>query len=362
MTILLGIATAFLVATSLLPLLPVAHGIVRVGDFPRQQVIFLAVVLLAVSAFAAEPSAALRVIQLVLAAVALTQFWHILPYTRLWRRETADFHPGRDEGHAFRLMAANVKMSNRDYDTLRRVIEERKPDIVILMEVDEPWAEALRPALEAFTEVVAQPQENSYGMLLASKFPLSDTGVQYLLTDGVPSIITTVSLTEEDRFRLYAIHPEPPVPHMGTEGRDGETSLVALRVREEKLPVIVTGDLNDVAWSLTTRRFRKVSRLLDPRIGRTVFSTFDARYPLARWPLDHLFHSPEFRLKDMHRLPAGGSDHFPVEFDLVLCERPKSESRPEKANGEDIERARELAQQARERDEEPIGSDWEKPA
>src|SRR5690606_7180299 len=234
--------------------------------------------------------------QVVLAAISMVQLYHIIPFTPVWRKQSADYDPASDQGEGFRLLACNVKMSNRDFDGLAVLIRESDPDLFVLMEVDEKWLAGLAGLLAAYPHVVAQPQDNSYGMVLASKFELRDQKVQYLLTEGVPSIITDVVTPAEQVFRLYFIHPEPPVPHRGAEGRDGETGLVALKVREEKKPVIVTGDLNDVAWSGTTERFRRISRLLDPRIGRKVFSTFDARYPLIRWPLDHLFHSPEFRL------------------------------------------------------------------
>jgi endonuclease/exonuclease/phosphatase (EEP) superfamily protein YafD len=353
------ILTGLLLLATVVPHIPLAHGIVRIGDFPRQQIAVAAIVLVAAS-LVLETSLTRHVVQLVLAAIALVQIANVLPFTPLWRRQSADYDPVRDrDGKPFRLIACNVKQANDRYAALVDIVAKHDPDLVVLMEVDHAWLDALDGLLSDFPHVVREPRDNSYGMVLASRFPLSKVAVADLLTEGVPSIRATVSLSDDLLFRLYAIHPEPPVPHRGSEGRDGETGLVALKVREEELPVLVTGDLNDVAWSGTTRRFRRVSRLLDPRIGRKVFSTFDARYPVIRWPLDHLFHSPEFRLKAMQRLPACGSDHFPVLFDMVLCANGKAEARPEPADKNDVHRARKLADQAKRRDERPIGSDWE---
>lgn len=359
MLLVLEILTGLLFLTTIVPHIPAAHGLVRIGDFPRQQIAVAALVLLAVSLFL-ETGPTRHIIQLFLASIALVQIAHVLPFTPVWRRQSADYEPDRDlDGKPFRLIACNVKQSNDQYSTLEEIVSERTPDIVVLMEVDQTWLDALDGLLSGFAHLVCEPRDNSYGMVLASRLPLSKVEVADLLTEGVPSIRATVSLSKQLEFRLYAIHPEPPVPHRGSGGRDGETGLVAMMARDESLPVLVTGDLNDVAWSGTTRRFRRISRLLDPRIGRKVFSTFDARYPAMRWPLDHLFHSPHFRLKAMQRLPACGSDHFPVMFDLVLCPNGKAESRPERAKANDIDRAQGLAGQAKQRDQRPIGTDWE---
>jgi hypothetical protein len=51
---------------------------------------------------------------------------------------------------------------------------------------------------------------------------------------------------------------------------------------------------------------------VEPRKGRGFYSTFHARVPGFRFPLDHIFHSDTFRLVTLLRLPYAGSDHFPV--------------------------------------------------
>lgn len=362
MIVAISILTLLLVVVTALPLVPVAHGLVRIGDFPRQQFLAIAAGTLLAAAIWGDWSTVWLVLMGALALVIAVQAWEIAEFTPLWPAQSAILDPSREDGARLRLVAANVKMSNDRFAETSRVLAGADADIVVLMEVDRRWIDGLDDLLASYPHKVLRPQDNSYGMVLASRLPLHDVKVECLLTDGIPSIVATVEAAGGPTFRLYCIHPEPPVPHRGTEGRDGETSLVALKVREEDEPVIVTGDLNDVAWSRTTRRFRRISGLLDPRVGRRVFSTFDARLPFLRWPLDHLFHSAEFRLVGMRRLPPCGSDHFPVRFDLALCSEPRAGAGQETADRSDIERAEELVERAEVRDSTPIGTDWEKPA
>ena len=158
------------------------------------------------------------------------------------------------------------------------------------------------------------PLDNLYGMHLFSRLPLGQEEVCYLVEEDVPSIHATIELRSGDKVRAHFLHPAPPSPTENAESaeRDAELVIVARSVAESDMPVIVAGDLNDVAWSATTRLFRKISGLLDPRVGRGAFNTFHVDYPFLRWPLDHLFHSGHFTLVELQRLPDIGSDHFPL--------------------------------------------------
>jgi endonuclease/exonuclease/phosphatase (EEP) superfamily protein YafD len=92
--------------------------------------------------------------------------------------------------------------------------------------------------------------------------------------------------------------------------------MVGRELAEDPKPAIVAGDLNDVAWSHTSRLFRRLSGLIDPRIGRGFYNSYHAEHWWMRWPLDHVFYGPEFLLRDLKRLPPFGSDHFPLLIDL----------------------------------------------
>jgi endonuclease/exonuclease/phosphatase (EEP) superfamily protein YafD len=93
--------------------------------------------------------------------------------------------------------------------------------------------------------------------------------------------------------------------------------LVARAVAEDQGAAwIVAGDFNDVAWSHTTRLFKRLSGLHDPRIGRGLLNTYHARRPLLRYPLDHTFMSAGFAVHELRRVRAPGSDHFAVKLRL----------------------------------------------
>lgn len=311
--------TGLLVLCTLLPMVRSGVWWIRGLDFPRLQ-------LTAVSAL-------VLVAQLVLhplddpwtfaivganAGVLAWQAWWIVPYTRL---KAVEVEPCTDrEAPRLRVLASNVLMTNRDADRLVALVRKEQPDILIAVETDAWWEARLDTLHDLLPHALKQPLDNLYGMHVYSRIPLEDGEVRYLVEDDIPSMHAVLTVADGRRVALHCLHPRPPSPTEAdsSEERDAELVTVGRAAAGSPLPTIVAGDLNDVAWSRTTRLFRKVSGLLDPRVGRGMYNTFHARLPGLRWPLDHLFHSRHFTLVGMRRLPDVGSDHFPILVELSL--------------------------------------------
>jgi endonuclease/exonuclease/phosphatase (EEP) superfamily protein YafD len=286
---------------------------VRACDFPRAQIAILTAATLAgVLAFTERDALALTLAAALLGCLCI-QLMVILPYTPLWPVEVKP--SGAPPGpRTISLMIANVLMDNREADRLKDIIWANDPDLVLAVETDEWWCAHLEGALPHHRFRIAHPLSNTYGMVLLSRLELVDPEVRFLLKPDIPSIRTGVRLRSGDVITLYGLHPEPPSPTEADTSlpRDAELVLAGREIAESDQPEIVAGDLNDVAWSHTSRLFRRISRMLDPRVGRGMYNTFHARHRFLRWPLDHVFLSDTFLVRDLKRLPAFGSDHFPI--------------------------------------------------
>lgn len=314
-------------AASYLPLIRKEDWWIRVFDFPRLQIFALGLVAFSVFwVFWGAHSASGWAVLLVLASALLIQAYRIYPYTRMAAKQVIAAGADADADAVLALLVANVLMDNRESARLLDLVREHRPDIALLLEPDAWWEGQLRSIEESYPFTVKQPLGNKYGMLLYSRLPLIDPKIKYLVREGVPSMHTQVRLRSGVGVWLHCVHPEPPSPTEADTSapRDAELLLVGRHVKERDGPTIVTGDLNDVAWSHTTTLFQKTSGLLDPRRGRGMFNTFHARIPFMRWPLDHVFHSTHFAVAELKRLPAFGSDHFPFYVRLVC--QPRAEA------------------------------------
>ncbi|MGB1950045.1 MAG: endonuclease/exonuclease/phosphatase family protein [Marinobacter sp.] len=325
---------------------------IRVCEFPRIQIACLTVLVAVIALGFGEGDARGWVLGLC-ATVLVLQMFRILPWTRLWPLQVQNAEPGQKE-RCVTLLVANVLTPNRNSEGLIRQVRERQPDVLLTLESDQWWGDQLDQAFGDWPTIVRVPLDNLYGMHLYSRLPLEEAEVKYLIQDDIPSIHGWLKLPSGDRIRLHALHPRPPAPSESEESlwRDAELLLVGEQIRKGGYPAVVAGDLNDVAWSRTTRLFCRVSGMLDPRRGRGMFNTFHAGHWFLRWPLDHVFTTEHFTLGNIERLAPFGSDHFPML--ATLCFRPSRSDEHEapEADREERQEARENIREGKAREQE----------
>ena len=297
-------------------LIPSDQWWIRGADFPRLQILVVGFITFVLFLVLEHPWTWFNQLLFIgLIAALAYQLKMVLPYTFVWKNQVKQVKQDQlDPQRQISLIVSNVLTTNNQYHLLIEQIQTHQPDLVLTLETDQTWQNELSVIEADYPYRVAVPLDNLYGMHLYSKLKLSNTQVKFILSDEIPSIHTTVILRSGQPVRLYCLHPKPPSPTEAKDStlRDAELLIVGDQIKDMDESCIVMGDLNDVAWSRTTRLFQRISGLLDPRVGRHYVNTFHADYPFFRWSLDHVFHSTDFALVHMERLPHVGSDHFPV--------------------------------------------------
>lgn len=334
---------------TLIPFIAEDYWWIRVFDFPHTQLTILTMV--ALLTYFIKFDIKRRedyIFAIVLGACFTYQLLKIYPYLPHGNYELLEAS-AESEDLEIKFYIANVLQDNENPNILIQEIERRDADVLLFMETNSRWMNDIRKAVTAYPHRVEVPLDNTYGMLLYSKFPLKNAEERYLVDDSIPSIHAILQLPDGNEIQLYSIHPTPPMPqhNPSSTDRDAEMMLIAKSAKDHPLPVIVAGDFNDVAWSQSTKLFKDISGLLDPRIGRGFYNTFNAKSYVMRWPLDHFFASDEFRLVRMELGEDIESDHFPAFFVVKLEPEKAAEQTKEEASPNQKEDADEQIKEAR---------------
>ncbi|MFD1095853.1 endonuclease/exonuclease/phosphatase family protein [Salegentibacter chungangensis] len=328
------------VLLTLVPLIAADYWWIRMFDYPHIQLTLLT--LTAISAYFIRFDIKRYedyAFMIVLLACFTFQFLKIAPYTPITPYEINKTKKQAD----IKILTANVLQKNKEKDSLINEVKKHKPDVIVFTETDAAWQNAISKGFKEYPYRSEAPLDNTYGMLVYSKLPLIDPEVKYIVDDSIPSVHAKIELKNGEKIQLFAIHPTPPMPqhNPSSTDRDAEMMKIAKLTRESELPVIVIGDFNDVAWSSTTSLFKNVGGLLDIRVGRGFYNTFNAKSFLMRWSLDHIFLTEEFRLKEIGTGGETGSDHFPYYASLSLEPEKAEEQKPDSPSPEQLKDANE---------------------
>ncbi|RYD71402.1 MAG: endonuclease [Sphingobacteriales bacterium] len=346
MKIFLIVAAILFAIMILLPISKKEYWWIRIFDYPRVQISTGSILVIALILIYGYTSWPMIILMLILGAGTIYQAVLIYPYTPFSKVQTLKSQNLEPE-IKIKLLANNVRQVNKNIDKVLAAIGNSDPDIIVLMETDKTWYEGVKHLEEKYPFTLLEPLDNTYGMIFFSRLKIYNGKVKNLTDKEIPSIHCIVELPSGDKINLYCLHPQPPTPHSDTEKRDAEIIMVGKEIKKTGEPSIVCGDLNDVAWSHTTRLFQRISGMSDPRVGRGFFNTYNAFIPFFRFPLDHIFHTKHFRMVDLKRLKQVGSDHFPMFVALSYEPEKKNIKDIPKPDSDDHEEANEKIEQVK---------------
>nr|WP_299245879.1 endonuclease/exonuclease/phosphatase family protein [uncultured Halomonas sp.] len=311
-------------AASLIPFIESNAWWIRYLDYPRLQFALVLAALIGLHLLLGGLRRMMNWIVTVLAGVALaSHVYYLYPYV-LPVEESARSVAACPEDSRLKLLIANVKEANEHAERLFQIVQDTDPDLFLVMETDAWWdrqLDGLNDRLPHRVQYIPR-QAESYGMHLLSRYPLHDTRIRFRFDEHTPAINTRVRLPSGESIDFHGLHPRPPLYwSQSTLLRDAQLLATALDVRDGDTPAVLAGDFNAVAWESTFRRTLRIGKLLDPRVGRGFYPTYDAHNPVIAWPLDQVIFQDGLGLMNFERMPEFGSDHYPMLAEL--CHRPE---------------------------------------
>jgi endonuclease/exonuclease/phosphatase (EEP) superfamily protein YafD len=214
--------------------------------------------------------------------------------------------PSRDPAHLC-VLSMNVEWSNREGDEVLSLIRSLDPDVVALQEVDYWWRRKLEALRDLYPYQTYDRGSTRPGVaVLARTAPSDET---WFPLHGRGAVILRFG-EGEDSFRIATAHAFPPKTPRLYRLRNGQLDELAAGIDGGTTPLLLAGDLNTTPWSPVLREFEGRTRLRSARIGRGALPTWPSWNLLLGVPIDHVYHSEEFRVEELERIAVPGSDHL----------------------------------------------------
>lgn len=201
-------------------------------------------------------------------------------------------------------------------------------DVIGVSELSTPWQAAIESTTNAdgsprWPYKLALPEDrNASGMGIYSRHPIVSATPVYSPKGVFPTIDATID-APGGPIRVLVAHPPPPVNDFLVYARNTEILWLAERCAAQDVPTIVVGDFNETPFGRPIRAFAKRTGYTSARqlVGHAPtwsMALFGVRLPHAVGvTIDHCFVSHHFAPTKFRTGPNVGSDHLPVEVELV---------------------------------------------
>ncbi|MBN2498040.1 MAG: endonuclease/exonuclease/phosphatase family protein [Deltaproteobacteria bacterium] len=219
-------------------------------------------------------------------------------------------------GRKLRLLLLNVHTSNARHDAVLDLLREEDPDLIVLLEIDARWAQALSALRERYPHFAERPRPDNFGIAAYSRIATRSMRFEDIGAD-VPSIVAELD-ADGAPATVIGTHTMPPVSAWNAAQRNQQLEALAGRAREIRGPAILLGDLNASSWSPFFGDLIDASGLRDSREGFGVQASWPDGLLLLMVPIDHCLVSKGVGVLDRRVGPSVGSDHRPIVVDVVL--------------------------------------------
>ena len=214
-----------------------------------------------------------------------------------------------------RAVLMNLNALNENTEDVLNFIDQMKPDLLLLEEVTPRWAETLDT--RGYPHQLGKIREDCFGILLLSKYPLSNARVHSIGTADVPTLTADIYLPRGE-ISLIGTHPLPPFNGTYSAHRNAQLAELPELIKSRRFPVLLIGDLNISPGSSHFSRLLKDSGLKNSMDHFGFQPSWPAQIPFMRIPIDHMLHDPAISIHSRAIGPDIGSDHFPVIVDFSV--------------------------------------------
>lgn len=206
------------------------------------------------------------------------------------------------------IISANIFMGSRDFAATIKMLGEYKPDVFVVLEVDDEWMKGLKEIEAEYPHRLQVPRDDYFGMAIYSKAPFEGKELDV----GVYG--ATLLSADFANFTLFALHPPPPAQPAAAAELVRYLAEMTEMAQKATKPLVVVGDMNTTLWSDNAKYF-KAAGLKSSSMG------FAWTWPAGFFPLaiqiDHIF-VRDIAVKSFTALGSINSDHYPVRAELLV--------------------------------------------
>lgn len=216
---------------------------------------------------------------------------------------------------SFRVVAFNTWFRNHDYAAIGRFLEQTRPDVIVLEELDRD--EGIRLGTYLHTYPYSHNDPRRYGAIVFSRWPI--VSAESLAMDSGPARAARVTLDwHGTQVTVLGVHLHWPLGPTNSQRRNAELEGIASFAAARSEPLIVAGDFNTTPWSQHFRAALQRSGLSDCAAGHGLAPSWPSQFPPLGIRIDHCWASRHWRSTDVRVGPSLGSDHLALIADLEL--------------------------------------------